>query len=614
MKKLLTILLLLTLILSCVTSCGVYKGTEPQEPIEIPGDGDEETPSAPEDEKPENGDTTPFTVQILYDEEIFTETDGIQAQWKSKSELHRADFDPATNTASITGLDGDYEVTLYGLPETYMYDTNVYKASNNSRAVVIEIFKHINTKGTGAGLYLSQGCISVNRIGAYTATIKKAGQYVYYEFTPPRAGTFIIDTIVDVTVNEVNPSFNVYTGTTAAKYYDRTIDSGASEAEYTRNVRYTVEVEEPGPCFTFGITATHKDGEYPVEVSFIIRYAGYEAEEKTPKDVIVADQEGLSERGIINADFIAGRIMTKTDGGAGTLEGTYTAGPVLGCGYTITIDTTDYSNAQNHSGTLTVTDKYYNYSPTRKYPDVSGAYTYTYENGAMTVYGTDGQKTTNLTIDASYTAAGEYRCILSTAALRDPSTTYYPEIKVSDGIYRFEGKLAGLNEADGYYHCYNEATGEFDGPIIYAKLRRRTRFFADYTPPGSSVSYEIALDSYDQYSVLCIEDPGNAILQNLSDGTENYKLFIQGSDACQGVVGMEDYASGYEGYADYVENEWGVYPVTEELRVFLQKFSVAQRYFNDGNGWAESTAEADLGYRLYSSEDDQWLFACCYFY
>lgn len=47
------------------------------------------------------------------------------------------------------------------------------------------------------------------------------------------------------------------------------------------------------------------------------------------------------------------------------------------------------------------------------------------------------------------------------------------------------------------------------------------------------------------------------------------------------------------------------YPVTQELMLFLQRYSVANRYFNDGNGMGESFYQ--------STESNQWLFACGYF-
>ena len=81
----------------------------------------------------------------------------------------------------------------------------------------------------------------------------------------------------------------------------------------------------------------------------------------------------------------------------------------------------------------------------------------------------------------------------------------------------------------------------------------------------------------------------NSLSKNLtvSNGTENYKQFVEIS-----------YAAAC--------NSDGVCYVTMELMEFLQKFSVSQRLFFDGNGFVESTG-------VYAAEDDQWLFACGYY-
>ena len=196
----------------------------------------------------------------------------------------------------------------------------------------------------------------------------------------------------------------------------------------------------------------------------------------------------------------------------------------------------------------------------------------------------------------------------------------YPEIFVSAGVYRFDGSMFGLNEDDGFYHLYNEETGKYDGPILYAKIRKENRFVPAHTPQGSPLPYEIAFIG--GYSYVCekcghqfsatecpkcgtaaenlgvwgIEQPGNDMLHSLSGGTEDYYSFI-------------------ESYAAYVKqdtNSEGVYPVDEQRKEFLQKVAIYGSYFMDGNGIVERSAEL-LGFRLYSSEEDQWLFACCYY-
>ena len=171
---------------------------------------------------------------------------------------------------------------------------------------------------------------------------------------------------------------------------------------------------------------------------------------------------------------------------------------------------------------------------------------------------------------------------------------------------------------DGVYHLYDEdaypQTGGY-GPVLVAFITEPCRF----------------LDS----AFTLIESFGNKAL-TVNGGTENYKQFIEGWEAlasggyycttdcpchpadetnraclpdCQSCGSYctpcpED-MMGKDGYAAWCNSD-GVVPVTEELADFFQKFAISQRYFADGDGWAER-----MGIHAY--EDSQWLFACGYY-
>ena len=121
------------------------------------------------------------------------------------------------------------------------------------------------------------------------------------------------------------------------------------------------------------------------------------------------------------------------------------------------------------------------------------------------------------------------------------------------------------NEETGYWHRYYKETETY-GPILCAKIAEPCAY------------YETALNK--------IEAAGNKNL-TVSNGTENYKKFVE-----------IDYTLAC--------NSDGVCYVTNELKEFLQKFSVSQRLFFDGNGFVESAG-------VYAIEQDQWLFACGYY-
>ena len=214
-----------------------------------------------------------------------------------------------------------------------------------------------------------------------------------------------------------------------------------------------------------------------------------------------------------------------------------------------------------------------------------------------------------------------------------PKTVGGVTANVFDGDnYKLWPKESG---GDGYYHLYDpkkyESTNGY-GPILYAKISAPCRFM---DAPFNA-----------------IEMRGNKAL-TLSGGTENYKLFIEGFNAllidppgdngpyfcvtncpcresfsCTSVgLGLPvgactdectkchvdcrrcpKEAMGKIGYANMCNSD-GVYGVTQELKEFLQKYSISQLLFFDGNGFVETNPTVSV----YADEEDQWLFACGYY-
>lgn len=210
-------------------------------------------------------------------------------------------------------------------------------------------------------------------------------------------------------------------------------------------------------------------------------------------------------------------------------------------------------------------------------------------------------------------------------ALKTGNTFVGAEKQLTSGAYIFDTDDWGYDEELGCYRKYNAVTGELDGPVLYAYVSAPCRFIDE--------------------AFTTIEYRGNKVL-TVNGGTENYKLFIEGYaalikdppaleigpyfcimacpcrqlGACDGACapGCVECSSdcrpcpeegiGTPGYAGYC-NEIGVVPVTPELKDFLQKYSISQKLYCDGNGWVEEnpTIKVDAG------EDDQWLFACGYY-
>lgn len=476
MKKFVTFFLIV-MILTFSFGCGTYNG--------INNNGTGSGSGSGSGNGSGSRDENAFSVSLIFDGQPFEDVSGMQAQWKNDTEIHRANFDK-NGVAYASGLDGNYAVTLIGLDDKYMYDTNYQVATNFDKDITIEIHEYNTMKGSGTDSYHT---IALHRKGAYKVTLNSEDHVVFFGFSPDRSGAYLIETIADVSKNEVNPSIDVYSGSAMWNQYSHTIDTGGSSAEYTRNALYPIRVskEKVGNTYVFALKATHREGLYPIKLSFLIRYESDWQDPIIDPTVKIPNQTDLITRGHI----------------------------------------------PQPTGTLT-----------------------------------------------------------------------YPEVKIGEGTYQFKEKMFDLNADDGFYHVYNEATGKYDGPIVYAQISAPHRFFAPHN--GQPISF------------TNVESVGNSAL-TLENGTENYSLFIMGGSAIKDYVGLENYTS-YVGYGNFSSNKDGVYPVTDDLQEFLQKFAISQRYFNDGNGWAETVAESQpgadglgLGYRIYSSENAQWLFACCYY-
>lgn len=531
MKKIISILLAMVLLFS-YTACGEYNP---------PADNSEETTPPKDDNNGGGNDNTeevgePFTATVMLNGKAYIppavpdDSLALKVRWSNGKNVHTVNVD-SFGMAECYGLDGDYTVTLVNLSDEYTYNPNIYKVDNENRNVVIELLSLTYAKGEGVSIYK---CIMLSNPGVYRANITKAGQIVYFEFTPTKSGIYSIESLVDVSAEMCDPVADVYYGSSAFKYYAYQLDGGGISQGYTTNFRHIIEVDESfiGNSYTFAVFVNGKDVTYPTYVDFEIAY-----------------------KGSYNYDWIQSNLIY----------------PSL-----IPNNSTYFSWYSNYTMHLA--------SDRAKYGDSS------------------------------------YK-IASTKI--DGKNVFIWKSTNDDGTVKEYFKL---NPDDGYYHVYDEevyaAYGGW-GPILYANITIPTEFV--------------------DKSLNSIEYAGNRAL-TVSSGTENYKLFIEGYNelirshgddgpyfclsSCDcykggngGVCAQEDNCQtcakngcrtlpkkyiGQRGYADIAIE--GRCPVTEELRDFLQKFCVSQKYFSDGNGWAEQHIP-----RYDAYEDSQWLFACGYY-
>ncbi|MBO5328196.1 MAG: hypothetical protein J6B04_03390 [Clostridia bacterium] len=495
MKKiffnLIAVVFLATLVFA---GCGEYTGIQNKPPV-TDGGNNEQTPP------PVDGDTeSEFSVSLVYDDLPLlaeVDTEGMQIQWSDGFNYHRADV--VGSKATIKGLDGDYQVTVLGLPKGYSYNPNVHRATNLNKDITIEVYKVTKPRVTstaGSGLY---SCVKLSRTAMYSVDINSANHKVYFEYTPTAEGDYSVESWVDLTANNINPKVDVYSGTFAAKFFNYTLDDGGEVSSFTKNFKYVVGIGEDmkGNTFTFAIHAQHKDDDltttdddaaiYPITVNFVIQ-----------KDGSFTDDNAYADAELVRP-------------------------------------TEDFYRA-----------------PTPGY---------------------------------AYTEAHEY--------------------VADENRWELNGSYYELNPSTGYYHrVQRDAEGNVIawGELLFAHISSNC-YFID--APFTTIEYA-----------------GNKALTITLSKEErlNYKLFIEGShainyvetDRAYYIFTMSEEEKAWwssHSYYDYVNGD-GLYPVTEELKQFLQYYSVNQRLFNDGNGFAETKTSP---YSVDSMEDDQWLFACCYY-
>lgn len=157
-----------------------------------------------------------------------------------------------------------------------------------------------------------------------------------------------------------------------------------------------------------------------------------------------------------------------------------------------------------------------------------------------------------------------------------PAGEWKSMAKLSSDGRRLDGSKVKFK--DGYYRLYDAATDTYGEPV-YAKITSETLPETGNMFTNDQVSLRLVVrDAEDRK-----DEQGNVIY--------HYKDYT-------------DFIRGANGYKNFV-NADGAYPVTEELKEFLQEFAISQSYFQDGNGMAEEYYDA--------SESEMWLFAVGYY-
>ncbi len=602
MKKSVILLMILFLVASLV-ACGEYTP-----PIET---SKETAVSSTEEGNVTSPEDKVFSVSLVYNGNLYIPTEDITVEWTDGYNVFTAALDQ-NGVASVTGLDGDYQVTLSSLPEGFSYNPNIHVATNDKSEIEIEIYKLGTASGTGKDLYNS--IINLSSMGVYRVELADEEQTVYFQFVPRSSGTYSIESWVDTTAMKLNPMIDIYYGTTAYKVFAYTLDDGGASAGFTKNFRYEVSVddEEVGNVFAFAVRVTGRgNSAFPASVDFALQLNGSFDADRTEStlqvptdlyDVMIRELEKL--RAMTFDEVKALPLMREANISGKVSEAEYDR-----------ILEAQYGVLRSMNFTLD--------------PDADE------ETEKQRLYRLFAEFWYGIADNAPEQNVGFFRSYLT--SLYEGSGSFVGAETLSKGGYVFDGTQYKLNETTGFYHLYNTALytrtsssassrayaeqyGEGYGPILYASVRSACRFL---DLPFTDIEYV-----------------GNKAL-TLANGTENYKHFIEGwsrmalgangqpgayclsgcaCSACGGgcLEGCTGCGSGcnpcplllYEapGYYEFCNSD-GNFPVTPELKDFLQKYSVSQLLFFDGNGFVETNPDVEVD----AMEDDQWLFACGYY-
>jgi hypothetical protein len=296
-RKILSLILALIFILS-LSSCGVFK--PPVNTDTDTGAGGTDTDTSGGAGADGEFSEEAFTVSLRYHGQHYIPTEEITVMWTADKKIASAKIN-SKGIAGVEGLDGDYRVTLSNLPARLAYNPNVYMATNDQRNVVIDIYDIQRTTGNGTGLYT---CIEVSKTAVYEVELKSPEHIVYYQFRPTTPGMYTVESWMDTTAEKYNPYCDLYTGTFAAKWFDKTVDDGGTEGIYTKNFLGGIDVSQDmiGNVLTYGVHVDAKNQDnYPVKVIFAIQLnGGFESLSQNEYDMYVKQES--------EETYLAGRI------------------------------------------------------------------------------------------------------------------------------------------------------------------------------------------------------------------------------------------------------------------------------------------------------------------
>lgn len=228
--------------------------------------------------------TGDFTVTLVLDGAVYVPGGEVTATWDDGYTRPVTAHFGSNGVASAGELDGDYTVSVDGLPSEFSFDPNGTVATNYNRKITFAIYRaqvlpKFRPPASGDILFGATELTMANAdIGAvYRITLDDPLTTHYCLYEPKVAGMYCVKSLVDVTENAINPKYQICSGTRyGARYQGAIVDGGGASSTYTVNFNYQVgfNYDEMRGILLFGVRAETRTLEYPLTIDILLKRTG----------------------------------------------------------------------------------------------------------------------------------------------------------------------------------------------------------------------------------------------------------------------------------------------------------------------------------------------------
>lgn len=226
----------------------------------------------------ENGGTEEeyFTVTILCEDSIDFTRNIIYVRWTNETSYYEARVSSDGVATGSASMDGDFKVTLDGVPSGYLYNPNNYYADNDNKSIEIELMA-VTALRDSSGANGPFNTITINTTGAFVYTFESSSQY-YFTLTGLK-GYYAFESWANVEENTINPILYIYSSNTNnLGSVNATVNDGAESGTFTKNFYYELNMnagEGSTGKYLFAISVDISTNiSYPVDLYFTITYLG----------------------------------------------------------------------------------------------------------------------------------------------------------------------------------------------------------------------------------------------------------------------------------------------------------------------------------------------------